>query len=163
MIRSKDKISKENGKLSSTQIWSILCIILITCIMCYTLYQNNVAKRLLESRNTSLDFHESTKQWVLDDLRLLLTIKDEDSYIKAKENMHLTKDLKISLFSTNYESMKDNFLNADNVGFIDAQYTLINDRLVYYVLANIYQGEDVKPLNLLVYVDDNLISNIIAY
>lgn len=154
-------MSKVRSK--STRIWSIICIIFLVGATSYTLYQNHLNKEILSQRDTTLDLGEYTKLWVIEDLKLLFSIKDDNTYKTAKQNMHLTDELRTKLLSNSYDSIKDTLVNADKVGFIDAQYTLINDKSVYYVLADIYRGTEIYSLNALIYVDNNLISNIIVY
>lgn len=149
--------------IKGTKFWSILCIVFIIGVTGYTLYQNHLNKEILSQRNTTLDLGEYTKLWVIEDLRLLFSIKDEDTYGTAKQNMHLTNELRTKLLGNSYASVKDTLINSDKVGFIDAQYTLLNDEKVYYVLADIYRGTDVYKLNILIYIDNNLISNIMVY
>lgn len=141
----------------------ICCSLLLAIILGTNLYENNKIKSSLGTRNEFLDLQENTKQWLMQDLELWFLVNSESSYERAKEKMHLTKDLRTSLFGKDYNIAKNNFLGATEVIFADVQYTLDGSDTVYYVLADIKTDGTVKVINLLVYIADNKIYNIVAY
>lgn len=155
------RIKRLNDKEVSTL--SVIGFIILVVFIVYSLIQNNEVKRTLESRNNVLDVFEVNKDLVLNDISLLLNVKDEDTYNKAREYMNLSKDLKTKLFEGSYFDNKDKFIKSDSFKILDCKYTLEYDNMVYYVLVEANRGNTCSTLNMLVYVKDSIIYKIVSY
>lgn len=152
------RIKRLNDKEVSTV--SIIGFIVLAVFIVYSLIQNNEVKRTLESRNNVLDVFEVNKDLVLNGISLLLNVKDEDTYNKAREYMSLSNDLKSKLFEGNYFDNKDKFIKLDSFKILDCKYTLEYDNMVYYVSVKVNRG---STLDMLVYVKDGIIYKIVSY
>jgi hypothetical protein len=144
------------------KIFSILSITIILIVVITTIIINASIKNVIESRDTRLDTYEATKMWVIEDIRSYLLIRDKNSYIQSKQNMHMGSEVKSEIFGSEFEA--SNHQGYTNVSFLDAQYTLEKSgKVIYYLLADVTKGEETKQLNFMVFVSNNTIYDIVAY
>jgi hypothetical protein len=142
-------------------IFSALSFILVIVAIILTLVLNTGIKSALSERDTRLDLFENTKMWAIEDVRAYLTVHDEKSYLNVRKTVHMTPELKQSIFGTNFSDFTVS--GVKNVSFVDAQYSLGKDgTFMIYMLANA-KGTETKELNLLVSVNNNMIYDIIAF
>lgn len=156
---------KQSKKRTIIKYTSILAVLALIGMVIVTVVLNKGAKDVLDSRETGLDSFESTKLWVLDDMREFLQIKDKEGYEVAKKEMamHLTTDMKNELFGSSFDSRE--FIGSSGVRFIDSQYSLDDKDGEYtiYLLCNVTVEEELKILNMVVSVKDNKVYDIISY
>jgi hypothetical protein len=139
-------------------------LVLLLVILVSTLFYNSEIKRVEKSRNPTLDLYESTKLWVIEDIRSYLLVKSLTDYDLSKDLSHMAPDIKDSLYGASYN--KEAFSSASSVSFIDAQYTLQGEQkgvLLIYLLAEVKTGETSNLLNFLVFVKENTISDVLVY
>lgn len=142
-------------------IFLTLSFIFICLTLLGTLMINSSINQVISVRDTRLDLYEQTKIWVMDDVRSYLTL-DEKTYTTTKDSMHTTEEYKTKLFGSNF--LRSHFPSADSVSFFDVQYTTdsVND-ITYYLSCDVRTGDIVKRIQLLVFVGNNMIYNILAY
>lgn len=151
----------KSGLSKRVVIFSSLSFIIIMGVIISTLVSNSKIRTVIATRDTRLDVYEATKLWVIDDMRTYLTISDEKSYTDVKRNVHMTPDLKNSLFKSDFSSFSPTGIKE--VSFVDAQYSLDDKgNFMVYLLANV-KGDKTKELNFLVSVNNNKIYDVIAY
>lgn len=141
---------------------TLVCFLLFLGLVLYTSLQNTKISDVLESRDTLLDLNERTKLWVIDEVRNFLLVKDTESYSKAKSLSHMDSYMKYEFYGEVYNPLR--YISADTVSIVDAQYTLETPNYsIYYVLAEITREEEVRQINFLVFVSNNLIYDILIY
>lgn len=124
-----------------------------------TLTINTHIKDTLSNRVTILDTFEITKLWVIEDVRDYLSTTDS-TWESNKRNSHFSNELKARLYGANYS--KDSFIQATNVSIVDCQYTLDTETYMFFVSANVTIDNQTKELRFIVYVDNNMIYDIMS-
>lgn len=141
----------------------VFVLVILTGLTIFaTTYTNREIQKLDESRLTQLDMYEVTKLAVIEDIRTYLTIKTEKDYLFAKQNMNLHSELKRDLFGSGFDPI--NFYGASEVYVVDVQYTFQDNKGItkYYLILNVTKGNQTKQLELLVFVQNNQIFDILT-
>lgn len=183
--KEKPKLTKTispygNGKLSKRALLfttGVISLVILIVFLSIFLVQNKSLSDAEKSRDTRLAIYESSKLWVVEDIRSYLQVKDEASYKTAREDSHMTSELKSGLYGSEFNYA--NFAQAKKVSFADAQYSLAktDDNSSYlekgnsnstefkiYLLANVtMQDGTVKALNLIVSLKNNQIYDVLMY
>jgi hypothetical protein len=144
--------------------WFTITVAVVVAITAgSTFISNRTMKSINASRDTQLEAYELTSQWVQDDVRSYLGVRDEASYSDAKRNTHMTQELKNTIYGSVYDDTK--VTGVTSVSLVDVQYTLKekDNTVVFYVLANVTKNGEKKPVNVLTFVKNNEIYDIVAY
>lgn len=158
------KARKEKGiKPMKTWVKLVLVIMLLTLGGFYlsTLSTNKGMKLLESTRDKQLDAYEYTKFAVLDNVKSYLTIKSNDDFKEAKASFNAPEWYKDELFGSKYNP--ENFYGATSIRTLDAQYTLEDSNGVtkYYLLLGVTKGDKVHQIEMLVFVQNNKIFDIL--
>ncbi|EQF29692.1 hypothetical protein QEW_4639 [Clostridioides difficile CD160] len=151
---------KPKKKSFFIRLLTIIIIIISFLSVLNITFLNKRINSIYNKRITTLDRKETTKLWVIEDIRSFLLIKDENSYIKAKKDSHFTDDLKYKIFGTQYDESK--FYAAEEVSIQEAEYTLESSaKDEIYCIKAISKKEDKKHIHkYLVFVSNNYIYDI---
>ena len=133
-----------------------LGVTLIIGLTVFSVINSNTVKNIESDRLTLLDAKEVAKLNVVEDIRLFLMIKDEKSYIEAKDRCNFTKEYKNSVFGSSYNGSK--YFYADSVSIVDAQYSMEDDK--FFIVANASKNGANYILNIVVSVSNGLIYDI---
>lgn len=145
------------------KVITAVSFILLVLVVVFTLVANNSLKDLEDKRMKSLDGYEATKLWVIDDIRSYLMVNGEETYKTSKQSVHFAKELKDELYANSYNASM--FQGASNVNFVDAQYSLEKEdnTFIIYLLTNVSVQGKTKEINLMVFINNNHIYDILAY
>lgn len=172
--RHEDKTLKDvlnpysNGVFSKRGILftiSLISLTLTLVIIFMTSSNTKANQNILNSKDNRLQIYESTKDWVVEDIRKVLTIKDQETYDKAKQEVHMNQSAKEEVFkdSFNYTTI----LGAKSAQMLDAQYTLKNkgeDFFKVYLLAKVTLEDDkYRLVNIVTKVQNNIIVDVTIY
>lgn len=158
------RVRKEKG-IKPMKLWfKILLIIMILTLGGFylnTLSTNKGIKLLESTRDKQLDAYEYTKFAVLESVKDYLTIKSNDDFKEVKASFNAPKWYKDELFGSKYDPK--NFYGATSISSIDAQYTLEDKDGVtkYYLLLWVKKADEVHKIEMLVFVQNNQIFDII--
>lgn len=153
---------KENKHSKRILIFVTVSFIILIGVLVATLVKNNKLREIKDNRINVLDTYELTKLWVIEDMRTYLSIKDDTSFYQAKDSVHFTSELKDILLGDKYNS--ENHAKLSNISVIDTQYTLgDSNKIVFYMLLNVKDGDKIKELNAMIFVANNMIYNILLY
>lgn len=140
-----------------------MLLILTTCITVFvTVYTTKVTEKLDDARDTQLDIYETTKFAVLNDITNYLTIQTKEDYINSKTTMNVIDWYKQDVFGSSFDSKK--FYGAEKVMAVDVQYSLEDGQGVtkYYLLLNVTKGDKTKQIEMLVFVHNSQIYDILV-
>ncbi len=155
-LRRKSKLSRSMKILTSILVLVGVISIFLALVM------NAHISNVLEQRDTRLDIYEDIKYTVMGEVIGYLTIKDIDSYNFVKENSATDRFFSNALYGETYQEGR--FLGADKVTFVDVQYTLEGESVVYYLLLNTHHGnEGIRELNALVFYKEGVIFDMLFY
>lgn len=146
-------------KFKNTLLDKIYIGVGVTLVVGLTLFSainSNTIKNIESERLTVLDAKEVAKLRVVEDIRLFLMVKDERSYIEAKEKCNFTKGYKDSVFGNSYNGSK--YFYAESISIIDAQYSMEDDK--FFIVANASKNGENYILNIVVSVSNGLIYDI---
>jgi hypothetical protein len=129
----------------------------------YAQYSNYLYKRAESLRDRRLDLYEETTIWALNDIRTYLEVHNNSSLQNAENTMHITSSLKQQLFNWSVYNATA-YPSYSKVYFLDAQYSLEkSNSFIVYLLADVTKGGQTKQLNLLCFISNNTIYNIVGY
>ncbi|MDM9944000.1 hypothetical protein [Clostridioides difficile] len=154
------KISTAKNRSFFIRLLTIIILVVTFLGVLNITFLNKKINSIYSKRITTLDRKETTKLWVIEDIRSFLLITDENSYIKAKKDSHFTDDLKYKIFGAKYDESK--FYAAEEVSIQEAEYTLESSaKDEIYCIKAISKKEDKKYIHkYLVFVSNNYIYDI---
>lgn len=150
-------------KLTRLRTFTAVTFVLLLLLALYVHLSNNTLQTIQASRDTRLDLYNQTVAWVMADFHNYLLADNNLSLQNALSNSHMTPALQQEMFpSTTYNASL--YPHYTSLSFIDGQFSLQQQgSFQVYLLVNAYQGSQLHQLNLLVFIRNNLIYNVVAY
>jgi hypothetical protein len=138
--------------------------LLLVALSLYVHFTNTDMSRLRSMQDPKLNIYNETSIWVMQDIQSYLEIDSTASLQHALHNSHMTAYLQKKLFPTlTFNSAL--YPHYSVVKFIDDQFSFESDNhFQIYLLADVgHRATKVRPLNIIVFVSNNQIYNVVAY
>lgn len=165
-LRYKD--NKKEYILKYVKLFAIIGSVITLVFILMIVINGKQVEKINNSRITTLDMYERSNIWITDDLILYLSIKDEASWKKFREESHLTQEFKDKLVGTEFNYSY--FPEKESIEIKDMQYTFVEDKekptdYKVYALASYKDKESGKVVvtNYIFYMSNNHIYNMLAY
>lgn len=146
------------------RVASVGILILLVGVVVFVFTSTSKNNKINESRVTVFDQFETTKQWIVSDVKNILTIDNEKTWRDVKANSHMDDSLKKEVFGDKYDPI--NFTNHKSVTVTDAQYEIqseVEGVVSYYIMVYANDGELRKKIDILVTVKNNTITDILLF